>query len=141
MRLERGNAKTLLVIEEEVDLSRKKVTMIHEGVYALGRKWVSDETENLLGVESVLKTAVRDLTKGQRKDKWFGIARWFLSLGPEVLECTPELVPGAMDVGLHGTQRQVECRRDLFVGTSLHVAQQDARSILGPQLADRLLDR
>jgi hypothetical protein len=38
VRLERGNAKTLLVIEEEVDLSRKEVTMIHEG----STRWIKD---------------------------------------------------------------------------------------------------
>ena len=36
--LEGGNAKTLLVIEEEVDLRRKEVTMIHEG----STRWIKD---------------------------------------------------------------------------------------------------
>ena len=39
--LEGGNAKTLLIIEEEVDLSRKKMTVVHERVYAAGWKVVS----------------------------------------------------------------------------------------------------
>jgi hypothetical protein len=42
VRLEGGNAKTLLIIEEEVDLSRKKVTVIHGEVYALAQVWVSE---------------------------------------------------------------------------------------------------
>ena len=41
VRLKGGDAKTLLVIEEEVDLSRKKVTVIHERVYAASWKVVS----------------------------------------------------------------------------------------------------
>jgi hypothetical protein len=41
MRLEGGNTETLLVIEEEVDLGGQKVTMIHERLYEVGRKWVS----------------------------------------------------------------------------------------------------
>jgi len=51
VRLERSNAKTLLVIEEEVDLGREKVTMIHGEVYALVRRWVSVETEEIFGVQ------------------------------------------------------------------------------------------
>lgn len=50
--LEGGNAKTLLVIEEEVDLSREKVTVIHGEVYALVRECVSErktEKESLTG--------------------------------------------------------------------------------------------
>jgi hypothetical protein len=42
VRLERGNAKTLLVIEEEVDLCREEVTMIHGEVYAARGEWVSE---------------------------------------------------------------------------------------------------
>jgi len=42
VRLEGGNAKALLVIEEEVDLSREKVTVIHGEVYALAQEWVSE---------------------------------------------------------------------------------------------------
>lgn len=38
-----------------------------------------------------------------------------LALGLEVFESAPELVPRAMDVGLHGTERQIECARDLLV--------------------------
>ena len=63
VRLERSNAKTLLVIEEEVDLGREKVTMIHGEVYALVRRWVSVETEEIFGVQSGLESAVRRLTK------------------------------------------------------------------------------
>jgi hypothetical protein len=39
--LEGRNAEALLVIEEEVDLGRKKVTVIHGEVYALALDWVS----------------------------------------------------------------------------------------------------
>ena len=49
VRLQRGNAKTLLVIEEEVDLCRKKVTVIHGEVYALEREWVSGKKDAILG--------------------------------------------------------------------------------------------
>jgi hypothetical protein len=49
VRLQGGNAKTLLVIEEEVDLCRKEVTVIHGEVYALERKWVSDKKDAIFG--------------------------------------------------------------------------------------------
>jgi hypothetical protein len=42
VRLERSNAKTLLVVEEEVDLGREKVTVIHGEVYAMVRDGVSE---------------------------------------------------------------------------------------------------
>ncbi|HEX4469876.1 MAG TPA: hypothetical protein VH080_10085 [Gemmatimonadaceae bacterium] len=48
VRLEGGNTKTLLVIEEEVDLSWEQVTVIHGKVYAAIREWVSrNKTECL----------------------------------------------------------------------------------------------
>jgi hypothetical protein len=43
VRLEGCDAKTLLVIEEEVDLGREEVTMVHEWVYAMGGEWVSEQ--------------------------------------------------------------------------------------------------
>jgi len=49
MRLEGGNAKTLLVIEEEVDLCRKEVTVIHGEVYALEQEWVSGKKDAIFG--------------------------------------------------------------------------------------------
>src|SRR5512142_979555 len=52
-----------------------------------------------------------------------------------------ELVPSAVDVGLYGSQREVERRRDLLIGSALDVPQHDARSVLGPKTADRALDR
>jgi hypothetical protein len=97
--LEGGNAKTLLIIEEEVDLSRKKVTMVHGEVYAPVLKWVSAETEEIFGVESGLKSAVRGLTKRTADvSRMTGCS----SLGFQVLESAPELMSRAMDVGLHG---------------------------------------
>jgi hypothetical protein len=49
VRLEWSNAKTLLVIEEEVDLSREKVTMIHGEVYAMVRDGVSERKTEFRG--------------------------------------------------------------------------------------------
>jgi hypothetical protein len=49
VRLQGGNAKTLLVIEEEVDLCRKEVSVIHGEVYALERKWVSGKKDAIFG--------------------------------------------------------------------------------------------
>jgi hypothetical protein len=40
--LEGSNAETLLIIDEEVDLGREEVTMIHVWVYAQAWKWVSE---------------------------------------------------------------------------------------------------
>src|SRR6476469_7909652 len=59
----------------------------------------------------------------------------------QMFQRTPELMPGTMDVGLHGAERQVERRRDLLVGAPLDVPEHDAGTILRPQLADRALDR
>ena len=126
MRLERSNAKTLLVIEEEVDLGREKVTMIHGEVYALVRKWVSVETEEIFGVQSRLECAVRKLTKAGHREVGSGCNWSPLTFGPEVFECAPELMAGAMDVGLHRTQRQIEGRRNLLVGASFDMTEQDA---------------
>jgi hypothetical protein len=47
VRLEGCNAKTLLVIEEEVDLSREKVTVIHGEVYALAKEGVSEKNKEI----------------------------------------------------------------------------------------------
>jgi hypothetical protein len=44
--LQGSNAKTLLVIKEEVDLGREEVTMIHEWVYARDLEWVSGITDD-----------------------------------------------------------------------------------------------
>jgi hypothetical protein len=43
MRLEGRNAKTLLVIEEEIDLGREKVAVIHRGFYGVVSGEVSEE--------------------------------------------------------------------------------------------------
>lgn len=48
VHLEGSNTKTLLVIEEEVDLSREKVTVIHGEVYAVIREWVSGNKTEVL---------------------------------------------------------------------------------------------
>ena len=82
VRLEGGNAKTLLVIEEEVDLGREKVTMIHGEVYALVRKWVSVETEEIFGVQSRLECAVRKLTKAGHREVGSGVQLVAANLRP-----------------------------------------------------------
>jgi hypothetical protein len=48
VHLEGSNTKTLLVIEEEIDLGREKVTMIHGEVYAVIRGWVSGNKTEIL---------------------------------------------------------------------------------------------
>src|SRR5690606_36398214 len=58
----------------------------------------------------------------------------------QVSQRFPELVPGAVYVGLHGTQRQIERGRDLLVRAVFHVTKQNAGPILGAQLRDGLLD-
>src|SRR5687767_4709264 len=62
-------------------------------------------------------------------------------LGPKMLQSVPQLLPGAVDVGLHRAQGQIEHRRDLLVRPAFHVTQHDARSVLGPEPRDRSLDR
>ena len=133
VRFEGRNAKTLLVIDEEVDLGREKVTVIHEWVYAQAMEWVSESSDCFFRGTSE-QTLVRLLTIG-RSDM---IA---LTLGLEMLQRAPELVPGPVDVGFHGAEWKVECRRYLLVGTPFDVTQQYAGSILGTQLGDCLLDR
>ena len=59
---------------------------------------------------------------------------------PQRFEGPAQLVPGAVDVGLHGTQRQVERRRDFFVRPAFHMTQHDASAILGTQPADGPFD-
>src|ERR1035437_5427671 len=44
-----------------------------------------------------------------------------------------QLMPGAMDVGLHRAERQVERRGDLFIASALHVAQENAGAVFGPE--------
>src|SRR5512143_3445565 len=58
----------------------------------------------------------------------------------QMVERPAKLVPGAMDIRLHGPQREVQRRRDLFVGAALPVPEHDARSILRSQPRDRTLD-
>jgi hypothetical protein len=66
VRLEGGNAKTLLVVEEEVDLGGKKVAMIHERVYALDQRGVSEKECDLFFIESgTLEPSVSGLTTCQ----------------------------------------------------------------------------
>src|SRR5690242_18867702 len=52
---------------------------------------------------------------------------------PQALESFPELVARPVDVGLYGSQRQVEGGGDLLVRSPLNVPQHDAGSILGPE--------
>ena len=52
-----------------------------------------------------------------------------------------QLVAGAVDVGLHGAEREVQDVGDLLVGPALDVPQQDAGAVLGPELRDGGLDR
>src|SRR5665647_1277578 len=59
----------------------------------------------------------------------------------KLLQRLPELVPGAVDVGLDGAQGQVEGGGDLLVGAPFHVSEQDAGAVLGAELAYRLFDR
>jgi hypothetical protein len=62
VRLEGGNAKTLLVIEEEVNLSREKMTVIHGEVYALAQEWVSGNEDENLDKKRTAEPMVRPLT-------------------------------------------------------------------------------
>src|SRR3954466_76048 len=74
-------------------------------------------------------------------DSW----RYAWTSSPAVLsymvERPAELMPGAMDVGLDGTERQVEGGRDLLIGSAFDVPQHDAGSVLGPEAGDGPLDR
>ena len=47
-----------------------------------------------------------------------------------MLQRPAELMPGAVDVGLHGAEGQIQRARDLFVRAPLDVPQYDAGSIL-----------
>src|SRR4051812_2771098 len=58
----------------------------------------------------------------------------------DVLERPAELVPGAVDVGLNGSQREVQSRRDFLVGPALDMSQHDAGAVLRPETGDRPLD-
>jgi hypothetical protein len=68
VRLEGGNAKTLLVIEEEVDLSREKVSVIHGEVYALAQEWVSGNEDEKFDKKRTAEAIVRRLTL--RRFRW-----------------------------------------------------------------------
>jgi hypothetical protein len=57
-----------------------------------------------------------------------------------VLQRGPQLMPGAMDVRLYGSKREIQGRGNLLVRTSLDVPEHDARSILGAKAADRPFD-
>lgn len=116
VRLERGNAKALLVIEEEVDLSREEVAVIHGEVYALVREWVSANTTEL----------------SEKVDRWNDSEAPHVStFGFQMLQRAPELVPRAMDVGFYRTEWKIEGRCDLLIRAALDVTQQYAGSILG----------
>ena len=80
MRLEGGNAKTLLVIEEEVDLSREKMTVIHGEVYALAQEWVSGNKTEILAKIGPLEQ--REATHISHTSKWNFLRRW--SFGPSL---------------------------------------------------------
>src|SRR5215213_8928136 len=64
----------------------------------------------------------------------------FLPLTLHMLERLTQLVPRAVDVGLHGAKWQVQRCRDLLVRTPFDVTQHDAGSILGAEPCDRPLD-
>ena len=57
-----------------------------------------------------------------------------------MLQLFTQLVPGTVDVRLYGSQRQVERRRDLLIGSTLDMPQHNAGSVLGPERRDRPLD-
>src|SRR6478672_5730702 len=57
-----------------------------------------------------------------------------------VLERAAELMPGAVDVGLYGAEREVEGRGDFFVRPALHMAQHDARTVFRPKARDGAFD-
>src|SRR5712692_1573093 len=58
----------------------------------------------------------------------------------QVRERLPQLIPRSMDVRLHRAQRKVQNFGDFLVCPALHVAEQNARAVLGPEPRDRLLD-
>src|SRR4051812_4900602 len=57
-----------------------------------------------------------------------------------MFERLSQLVPGAVDVGLHGPQGQIERRGNFFVRSAFDVTKHDAGSILGSKAGDRSLD-
>ena len=57
-----------------------------------------------------------------------------------MLQRLTELVPGAMDVGLHGSEGQVEGGGDFLVRAALDMAQQNAGAILRAQASDGPFD-
>src|SRR4029077_14832566 len=58
----------------------------------------------------------------------------------QVCERLPQLIARSMDVRLHRAQRKVQNFSDFLVCPALHVAEQNARAILGAEPRDRLLD-
>src|SRR3954467_9846608 len=63
-----------------------------------------------------------------------------IGVSPLVPEVLSELLPGAVDVGLHRPQRELHYFGDLVVRIVLDVAQDDAGAIFGPQPGDRFFD-
>ena len=57
-----------------------------------------------------------------------------------MLQRAAQFVTGAVDIGLHCAEGEVEDLGDFLVGVPLHMAQQDAGAILGPELGNDLLD-
>ena len=58
----------------------------------------------------------------------------------QMVQLFTQLVPGAVDVRLYGSKRQVEGGGDLLVRSPLDVPQHNAGSVLGPEARDGPLD-
>src|SRR2546423_7589729 len=59
----------------------------------------------------------------------------------EVPQVLSQLLPRAVDVGLYRAQGELHYYRDFIVRVVLHMAEDDARAVLGTQLGDRFFDR
>src|SRR5207253_1938615 len=82
----------------------------------------------------------------ERLTGWAGAVfqrRFRCSFGsfPEVFQEVPELNPGAVDVGLHRAEWQVERGGDLLIASAFNVPKENAGAVFGPQLADGSLYR
>jgi len=111
----------------------------------------ADEVLKGLARESVkqsenLRSAVREMTlkglKGRELTLTYegGAQKIMVPENASVSALVPgsraQLVPGAVDIGLYGAERQVQRRSDLLVGPPLDVPQHDAGSVLGAQAGD-----
>src|SRR5690349_10632050 len=64
------------------------------------------------------------------------------SSGPfHMFQRLAQLMPRAVYVGLYGAEREIEGRGNFLVRAPLHVAEHDARTVLGTETRDRALDR